>query len=65
MPQVVEIPNLTRDEARERAANFSIDAIQVDTIPQSDGRFTVRATYPDGTVVPGAFASGFDNSGCA
>lgn len=58
MPQVVEIPNLSRDEARERAANFSIDAVQVDTIPQADGRFTVRATYPDGVVVPGATPSG-------
>lgn len=57
MPQVVEIPGLSKAEAEERAANFSIDAVQVDTIREADGTFTVRATYPDGIVVPGATPS--------
>ena len=54
MPQLVEIRGLSQAEAEERAANFGIDAIQVDTIKEADGTFTVRATYPDGMVVPGA-----------
>jgi len=54
MPQVVEIRGLSKTDADQRAADFSIDATQVDTVQEADGTFTVRATLPDGMEVPGA-----------
>lgn len=54
MPQVVEVRGLSRAEADEQAANFGIDGVPVEITEESDGTFTVRATYPDGVFVPGA-----------
>jgi hypothetical protein len=62
MLPVVEIPGLTRAEADERAVDLGIDAPTIEIIPQADGTFTVRATYPEGTIIPGATSSVPDNS---
>src|SRR5258708_7179742 len=54
MPQMVEIRNLTKPDADLRAQDFGIDGVPVEIVPQDDGMFTVRATYPDDMGVPGA-----------
>jgi lysozyme len=54
MSQVVEVLGLTSEEAEERAEDFRIDNVPVEIIEQSDGTFTVRATYPDDVHVPTA-----------
>src|SRR4051794_2962543 len=57
MLPVVEIPNLTKAEADQRAIDLGIDAPTIEIIRQADGLFTVRATYPAGTIIPEATAS--------
>jgi lysozyme len=52
MSQVVEIPGLTQAEAEQRAEDFRIDDVPVEIIPQTDGTFTLRATYPDDIHIP-------------
>src|SRR5947208_3124701 len=55
MSQVVELPGLTSQaEAEQRAEDFRIDNVPVEIIPQANGTFTVRATYPDDVHIPGA-----------
>jgi GH24 family phage-related lysozyme (muramidase) len=55
MSQVVEVPGLTSQaEAEQRAEDFRIDNVPVEIIPQANGTFTVRATYPDDVHIPGA-----------
>lgn len=57
MPQVVEIPGLQSEaDAEQRAEDFRIDGVPVDILPQPDGTYTVRATYPDDVEIPGAAA---------
>lgn len=53
MPQIVEVPGLTsKEEAEQRAEDFRIDDVPVVIIPEADGTFTVRATYPDDVHIP-------------
>ena len=55
MAQIVELRGLaSQAEAEQRAEDFQIDGVPVDVLPQSDGTFTVRATYPDDVHIPGA-----------
>jgi lysozyme len=55
MSQVVEVPGLkSAAEAEQRAEDFRIDDVPVEIVPQPDGTFTVRATYPDDVHIPGA-----------
>ncbi len=56
MPQMVEIPGLSKAVADERVQEFGMDGVPVEVIPQGDGTFTVRATYPDDMEIPGALA---------
>jgi len=59
MSQVVTVPGLTTQaEADQRAQDFMIDGVPVDIVQEADGTFTVRATYPDDVVVPGATLGG-------
>ena len=62
MLPVVEIPGLTKAEADLRAIDLGIDAPTIEIIRQADGTFTVRATYPEGTIIPGITSSVPDNS---
>jgi hypothetical protein len=62
MLPVVEIPGLTKEDAELRAQDLGIDATTVEIIKKADGTFTVRATYPEGMVIPGATGSAPDNS---
>jgi hypothetical protein len=62
MLPVVEIPGLTKAEADQRAIDLSIDGPTIEIIQQPDGLFTVRATYPEGTIIPHATSEVHDNS---
>ena len=62
MLPMVEIPGLTKDEADQSAIDLRIDAQTVEIIQQPDGLFTVRATYPEGTIIPGATSNVPDDS---
>ena len=62
MLPVLEIPGLSKAEANQRANDLSIDAPTIEIIQQSDGKFTVRAIYPAGTIVSGATSSVPDDS---
>jgi hypothetical protein len=50
--QVLEVPDLSQEDANQVADDLSIDAENVEIIDQGGGKFTVRATYPDGMVIP-------------
>lgn len=52
MPQVVETPGLSKDDADLAAEALMIDDVPVEIVPEGNGKFTVRATYPDGAVIP-------------
>jgi lysozyme len=54
MPQMVEIRDLTKPDAELCAQDFGIDGVPVEIVAQADGKFTVRATYPDDMELPGA-----------
>jgi hypothetical protein len=58
----VEIRDLTREQADERAQNATLSAQTVEIIAQPDGNFTVRATYAAGTIIPGATGTVEDDS---
>jgi hypothetical protein len=62
MLPVLEIPGLTKADADQRAIDLGLDAATIEIIPQADGTFTVRATYPEGTIVAGATSSVPDDS---
>jgi hypothetical protein len=62
MLPVVEIPGLTKAEADQRAIDLGVDAPTIEIIQQPDGLFTVRATYPEGTIIPHATSAVADNS---
>jgi hypothetical protein len=62
MQAVVELPGLSRQEADRRAADMRIDTETVEIIDNGDNTFTVRATFPEGMVVPGATAQVPSNS---
>src|SRR5882757_84338 len=62
MLPVLEIRGLTEADARQRAIDLGIDDPTIEIIRQPDGKFTVRATYPEGTIIPGATSSVPDNS---
>jgi hypothetical protein len=62
MLPVVEVPGLTRDEADQTALDLGIDDPTIEIIQQPDGLFTVRATYPEGTIIPHATSEVPDNS---
>jgi hypothetical protein len=62
MLPIVEIPGLSKKQADESAGDLGIDAETVEIIPNADGTFTVRATYPEGTIIPGATGSVVSNS---
>lgn len=49
---VLEINDLTQADANQAAADLQIDADTVNVVAQGDGKFTVRATYPEGAVIP-------------
>jgi hypothetical protein len=51
---VLEIRDLTQADANQAADDLRIDADTVDVVAQGDGKFTVRATYPEGAVIPKA-----------
>jgi lysozyme len=53
MPQIIETPGLSKDDADATAEALMIDGIPVEIVPEGNGKFTVRATYPDGAVIPG------------
>lgn len=57
MLPVVEIPGLSKEEADQRAIDLGIDADTIEIIQDADGTFTVRATYAEGTIIPGATGS--------
>lgn len=54
MIPVVEKTGLSKADADRLAEDLGLDAETVEIIVQADGRFTVRATYAEGTVIPGA-----------
>ena len=59
MSQVVEVLGLTTSaEAEQRAEDFRIDNVPVEIVSESDGTFTVRATYPDDVHIPIAMLNG-------
>jgi len=62
MLPVLEIHDLSEADAKQRADDLSIDDPTIEIIKQPDGRFTVRATYPEGTVIAGATSSVPDSS---
>ncbi|MBP0111103.1 MULTISPECIES: hypothetical protein [Bradyrhizobium] len=62
MLPVVEIPGLTKAEADQRAIDLGIDSPTIEIIRESGGLFTVRATYPEGMIIPGATSAVADNS---
>ena len=62
MLPVVEIRGLTEADAQQRAADLAIDQPTIEIIRQPDGTFTVRATYPEGTIIPGVTSTIPDNS---
>ena len=62
MLPVVEIRGLTEADAQQRAADLAIDQPTIEIIKQPDGTFTVRATYPEGTIIPGVTSTIPDNS---
>jgi hypothetical protein len=62
MLPVLEIPGLSKAEADQRAIDLGIDAPTIEIVQQPDGTFTVRATYPEGMIIPGATSSVPDNS---
>jgi hypothetical protein len=62
MLPVVEVPGLTRDAADQTASDFAIDNATTEIVQQPDGLFTVRATFPEGTVIPNATSEVPDNS---
>jgi hypothetical protein len=62
MLPVVEIPGLTRADADQAALDLAIDDPTIEIIQQPDGLFTVRATYPEGTIIPHATSEVPDNS---
>jgi hypothetical protein len=62
MLPVVEIPGLTRADADQAALDLAIDNPTIEIIRQPDGLFTVRATYPEGTIIPHATSEVPDNS---
>jgi hypothetical protein len=62
MLPVLEIRGLTEADARQRAIDLGIDEPTIEIIRQVDGKFTVRATYPEGMIIPGATSSIPDNS---
>lgn len=62
MLPVLELNGLTEADARQRADDLSIDGPTIEIIKQPDGLFTVRATYPEGTIIPDATGSVPDNS---
>jgi hypothetical protein len=49
---LLEIPDLSQADANQAADDLRIDAESVDVVAQGDGKFTVRATYPEGMVIP-------------
>lgn len=62
MLPVVEIPGLTKADADQAAFDLAIDNPTIEIIQQPDGLFTVRATYPEGTIIPHATSQVPDNS---
>lgn len=62
MQAVLEIPGLSRPQADERAADMRIDTETVEIIDDGKGTFTVRATFPEGMVVPDATSHVESNS---
>ncbi len=54
MIPVVEKSGLSKADADRLAEDLSLDAETVEIIAQPDGSFTVRATYAEGTIIPGA-----------
>src|SRR5262249_17429970 len=55
MAQVREIRDLAcQEEGQQRAEEFLLDDVPTDIVDQGDGKFTVRATYPDDVHIPGA-----------
>jgi hypothetical protein len=62
MLPVVEIRDLSEADARQRADDLSIDNPTIEIVKQADGRFTVRATYAEGSIIPGATSSVPDSS---
>jgi hypothetical protein len=62
MLPVLEIRGLTKAGADQRVIDLGIDNPTIEIIRQSNGKFTVRATYPEGTIIPGATSSIPDSS---
>ena len=62
MLPVFEITDLTRADADNRAIDLGVDDPTIEIIQQADGKFTVRATYPEGSIIPHATSSVPDNS---
>jgi len=61
MLPILEIRDLSEPEARQRAIDLSLDAPSIEIVRQKNDRFTVRAIYPEGTIIPGATAFIPDN----
>ena len=53
MPQVVEENFKSKADAEAALPTFAIGAITTEILPQPDGTFTVRATFPDNLQAPG------------
>jgi hypothetical protein len=62
MLPVLEIRDLEEADAKQRASDLSIDDPTIEIIRQPDGKFTVRATYKEGMIIPGATGAVPDSS---
>jgi hypothetical protein len=62
MLPIVEVTGLSKEDADQTATDLGIDADTVEIIQNANGTFTVRATYSEGTVIPGATGSVPDNN---
>ena len=47
MPRIEELDNIPNSDVEEVISDYESEGAQVEKIQQDDGRWTVRATFPD------------------
>lgn len=47
MPRIEELKSILNNDVEELISDFESEGAQVEKIPQDDGKWTVRATFPD------------------
>jgi len=47
MSRIEELDNIPNSDIEEVISDFESEGAQVEKIPQDDGKWTVRATFPD------------------